>query len=370
MSRLFAVLMLLALCAAAAPARAMTPESGWWWNPDEPGYGVSIEIQDDFVFLAIYTYDSIGSPRQSKWYVAQGFLTGDDLFRAQFTTDPSASNVFYTSRNGTCLGCPFTPFQFDTTDNPGSIEVRFESETTARMTVGGRVIPIERHDFWLSRTPGVDPKTELWLGEWQVVLDFINIEDYEDYPFLGEVLIFDLLDTSDSPDFFEGCRPEDSLVGFCDDFALENHDASGFYSPADGTNIIVVNDSANGWFVYEVEVGTYQFDGYMKSCPKSLTNLLTQCLDNNADYPVIPVRGWRSASRAFIEGEDAPSAGGGVTKAGRLSSETAAAGEGRFFKAKAGVPAPQPRPRADAAATSALLDRAIERLETNRRSRR
>ena len=369
MSRLFAALMLLALCAVAAPARAFTPESGWWWNPDEPGYGVSIEIQDDFMFLAIYTYDSVGSPRNSKWYVAQGFVTGNDLFRAQFTSDPSVTNVFYTSRNGTCLGCPFSQFQFDTTDNPGSIEVRFESETTARMTVGGRVIPIERHDFWLSRTAGINPKTELWLGEWQVVMDFINIEDYEDYPFMGDVLIFDLLDTSASADFFEGCRPEDSLVGVCDDFALENHDASGFYSPADGTNIIVVNDSANGWFVYEVEVGTYQFDGYMKSCPKSLTNLVTQCLDNDATYPVIPVRGWRSASRAFIEGDDnAPNAQGGRTKAASGRSERGVATEARLFTAKAGARPAEPRARPDAAATAALLDAAVSRL--NDKSRR
>lgn len=356
MSRLFLAAVFAALFAVAAPARAFTPESGWWWNPAEPGYGFSIEIQDNFIFMVAFAYGNGGA---ATWYAAQGEMVDNTFFQAPL----------YRRDNGTCLGCPFTPAGQPYSAG-SNVRVDFLTETTANLTWGGRTIPIQRQDFFLSRTPGVDPKTELWLGEWQVVLDFINVADYEDYPFLGEVLIFDLLDTSGNRDFFEGCRPEDSLVGFCDDFALANHDASGFYSPADGTNIIVVNDSANGWFVYEVEVGTYQFDGYMKSCPKSINNLITQCLDSN-NYPVIPVRGWRSASRAYIEGDDdAPNAGGGVTKAARSTDAGRNSIGSRIFQTKAGAPVSAPRVRPDAAATEALLKQAIERMERSpRRSR-
>ena len=38
-------------------ARANSPESGWWWNPAEGGRGYSIEIQDNQLFFAAYSYE-------------------------------------------------------------------------------------------------------------------------------------------------------------------------------------------------------------------------------------------------------------------------------------------------------------------------
>lgn len=353
MARLLSALLLACLFTVATPARAFTPESGWWWSPGYPGIGFSLEIQDDFVFMVAFSYEDGGAT----WYAAQGNMADNAFFGAPM----------YRRDNGTCLGCAFIP-PTPTYAVGANVAIEFDTETTGEMTWGGRTIPVQRHDYYLSRTPGVDAKTELWLGEWQVVMDFINIDTFEDYPFIGDVLVLDLLDTSGNPDFVEGCRPENSIVGLCDQFALDNHDVALFYSPADRTNIITVNDSAQGWFVYEVEVGLYQFDGYMKSCPKSLTNLITQCLDNNNTYPRIPVRGWRSASRAYIEGDDnAPNAVGDAPKAERVRTAGADAARSRLFEAKAGVVVPEPRSRPDVAATSALMDAVIERMSANER---
>jgi hypothetical protein len=57
--RRLALLLIVGLL-AVAPARAFTPESGFWWAPNEPGSGIALEIQDNFVFLAAYTYDQDG----------------------------------------------------------------------------------------------------------------------------------------------------------------------------------------------------------------------------------------------------------------------------------------------------------------------
>lgn len=324
MIRIASLLLSITLFALAGQARAFTPESGWWWNPDEPGYGVSIEIQDTRVFLAIYTYNSTGSDRQSKWYVAQGLLTDNAHFLASFPTSGSSSeNYFYTSRNGTCLGCPWTQFEPDLNDNPGTLEIQFHTTTTGEMTWGGRTVPIQRHDFGLSPDPNIAAKTELWLGEWNSVIDLYEYGgEAADFPFIGDVWVFNEINRENNVDYFDGCRPENSLVGVCDQFAYDNHAAYGYLLcescglNGSAVNIVLVQDSFVGntqhYFVFEVEVGTSQFQGYGKLCSRAdalSVNVISRCLDNDATYPVLPVRGWRSASRAFVEGDpDAPNA--------------------------------------------------------------
>lgn len=353
MSRLAALLLSLAALLASSPSRAFTPESGWWWNPNEGGYGFSIEIQDNFIFMVAFAYDAGGAT----WYAAQGVMPNKNTFTAPL----------YRRDTGTCLGCPFTP-----AGQPyavgSQITINFTSETRANLTWGGRTIPIQRHDYYLSRNPAIQPRTELWLGEWQVVMDWRTLGgDYQNYPFVGEVLIFDLVDTSAATHFFEGCRPVNSLIGLCTQQALTNHDAAGFYSAADGTNIITVNENPTTWLVFEVEVGTYQFDGYAKRCPKSLSNLLTQCLDSST-YPVLPVRGWRSASRAYVQGDDnapnavpAPVEAKAATASLRdLPAQALPAGAGELQA---------PRERADPAATAAALDALVARLVEADRAR-
>ena len=39
--------------------------NGWWWNSSLPGTGMSMEVQDDNLFLAWYVYDAAGRP---VWY--------------------------------------------------------------------------------------------------------------------------------------------------------------------------------------------------------------------------------------------------------------------------------------------------------------
>ena len=88
-------LLALTLLIASQAKAGFTPESGFWWNPDEPGSGYTIEIQDNYLFIITYVYDSVGNPT---WYSAGATMGGNALFD---------SELDYTF-NGTCIDCNYT----------------------------------------------------------------------------------------------------------------------------------------------------------------------------------------------------------------------------------------------------------------------
>jgi len=284
-------------------ASAFTPESGTWINNNEPGSGFLIEIQDNFVFFAGYLYAADGRPM---WYTSQGRMTGNARFVGTLST----------FLNGQCLGCPWR-LPTVSVGAGGPIEIIFDTEIAARLTFGGRTINITRYDYFLTRTAN-DVKTEMMLGEWQAILDF-SADSGVGYPYYGDVLVFDQVDRGPSPDLFDGCRANSSLDGRCTASALTNHDASGFYQASSGDHFIVVNDDATNFAYYVVRTGTYQFDGIVKICPKSLSNAITQCLQSS-NFRAFPVRGFRSASRTFVTTGVGPSrADEKVTRPARAS---------------------------------------------------
>lgn len=292
-----------ALCGAlltlATAASAFTPESGTWWNPAEPGSGYLIEVQDNFVFFAGYLYKADGQPM---WYTSQGAMSGN----ARFT------GVLSSFTGGQCLGCNWRQASV-AVGAGGPIEIIFDTETAGRMTWGGRTIPIERYDFYLTRTSG-DVKTEMMLGEWQLTADF-STSTAVSYPYYGDVLVFDRVDRAPNPDVFDGCRANNSLDGRCTQSAIANHDASGFYQSSTREHYLIVNDDPNNFAYYIVKTGTYQFDGILKVCPKSLSNVTTQCLQSSA-YRSYPVRGHRTASRNFVQNGSGPSSMDKASNAG------------------------------------------------------
>ena len=284
----------LCLALGATSALAFTPESGFYWNPAESGSGLAIEIQDNYVFLTGYVYDTQG---RATWVSSQGLLSGNAVFTGQLDT----------FGNGQCIGCAYRP----PTANLGSagpISLNWATETTATLVWGGRTIPLQRFDYYLTRTAGIDANTEKMLGEWQVVFDFYTNPDnssYQTFPFYGDVLVFDTISTSTTPDQAQGCRPTTSLDGRCTATARTAHDAATNYSPNSPTappahtHIITVRDASQSFFAYYVTVGTAQFDGVMEVCAPG------QCGNSNARY--YPVRGFRSASRKFVQDGTGPS---------------------------------------------------------------
>jgi len=277
MLRLLSALALVLALSLAPPARAFTPESGFYWNPVEGGSGIAIEIQDNFLFLAGYIYDTQG---KATWVTAQGTLTGNSIF----------NSVVDTFTNGACQGCAYRAPTYG--GSAGPITITFTSETRATLTWLGRTIQIERFVYALG------DKTALMQGEWQAVLDFYDRSSNDaNYPFYGDVLLVDSLDRSRNPNYFLGCRARDSEVGFCTANADRDHDVAGFYNSGNGEHVIVVKDQPGAinvpavYFAYFVKVGTDQFDGVVEEYNENQTV---------GDGPFYPVRGFRSASKTFV----------------------------------------------------------------------
>ena len=273
--RFFQKLIIAATLFATSQLQAFTPESGFWWNPDESGSGYAIEIQDNYLFVALYVYDEAGNPI---WYTAGATLGGNSLFDG---------SLHYTY-NGTCIDCNITqPITIE--GERGPITIEFLTETTATIQFQGAVKNIERFNFLLGN------ETDRMLGEWQTVIDFSSTG--VDFPFNGDVLLFDRTSFSDGEEYAEGCRPDNTIDGFCSNFALNNHEMAAVYDDINNQLLIVLDDSENFWLAYYLDLGLNQFDGVAELYPKSSGH-------NNVFYPV---RGFRSASRSFIETGVGPS---------------------------------------------------------------
>lgn len=252
-----------------AQVKAFTPESGFWWNANESGSGYSIEIQDNFLFIALYVYDEFGNPT---WYTAGTLMGGNALF----------DSVLDYTYNGPCIDCNYTQ-PITILGERGPITITFLTETTATLQFQGAVKHIERFNFLLG-----DEATRM-LGEWQTVIDFSSTG--VDFPFNGDVLLFDITSFNNGTKFAEGCRPENSLDGFCTNFALDNHEAYTYYDYDENELIIVVDDSNDFYLVYYLDQGLNQFDGEAELLPKF----------ENPNNNFYPVRGFRTASRSFVE---------------------------------------------------------------------
>ena len=113
-----------------APAPAITPVGGVWWNPNESGSGYGIDFQNGVLLVQIYSYLA-GGPAQ--WYLAAGAVT-NNVFTA--TLDK------YTG--GQCISCAYQGPTI--AGNDGQTTFTFTSPTTANVTLpGGRQIQIQRY---------------------------------------------------------------------------------------------------------------------------------------------------------------------------------------------------------------------------------
>jgi hypothetical protein len=113
---------------------AGTPEAGWWWNPNEPGRGFSLEIQGNTILIAGYMYDTSGNPI---WYSSQGAMASTSLYQGNWTQ----------FGNGQTLTGAFKASNV-VNSNVGALTIQFSSSTSGTMTLpDGRQIPFQRFKF-------------------------------------------------------------------------------------------------------------------------------------------------------------------------------------------------------------------------------
>lgn len=302
----------LALVLASSTAIAATPETGVWWNPDEPGTGLQIEIQDNFLAMSGFVFQPDGAPL---WVTAQGFLNaaGTRFTSTSTSTDGSWLNTF---RNGQCIGCAYPGQPTIERGSQGPVTLDFDPAdgTEAILTWGGRSVAIQRFQFYLVR-PGDSAvvQTAKMLGEWNVVVDLSQSNEPNASRFFGDVLVIDRFSTSILPpgSTYEGCRPEDALVHACSAQAEFRNDLFGSRNVDTGRNVIVVTSSrdADGvpldCILYDVKVGSNAFEGGTDGDLDDSNDggaIFYPCNTGNVfELPAYPVRGYRSASRTLVE---------------------------------------------------------------------
>lgn len=283
MKRLLLPLLLL----FALPAHAFTPESGWWWNPEESGRGFNIEIQNNKVLIAVYVYEPNGRP---VWYLAQGTLRG---YGGGGEPTPYVYGELERYEHGQCIGCPYPGRPEIDEEFDGSIRIDFDSRTSAEITWGdGSTAPIQRHNFALFNLG--EPR-ERMLGEWRMVVDFSPQND--DLAFWsGDALVFDQILTDDRGPFIDGYR-RFSRFHNSNDIEDPGNAAGELTGTAAGGGparyTIVVHNSTDPdewWLAYYLQVGIDAFEGIAE----------VYCEECNPTGEGVPVRGWRSASRKFV----------------------------------------------------------------------
>lgn len=126
-------------------------QTGWWWNPNEPGRGLFIETNGFTPFLGWFAYDDTG-----KWLW--------QISRGEILTRRSLQGSLVTFRDGQTLGG--TWHAPSSVGSGSSIALSLSSPTRATLTSGNTSIPLERFVFspdglQADRAPFV-PETGWW----------------------------------------------------------------------------------------------------------------------------------------------------------------------------------------------------------------
>jgi hypothetical protein len=296
----------LLLAAAAGSAQAYQPEAGLWWNPNESGSGFTIEIQDNLLVFTGYLGESNGQP---VWYTSAGLLNGNALYEGDLLRFTGSQ----------CAGCsyPGTPQN----QRVGSIRLAFNANDPTRGELTWnvpprpvRTLPIERYYFYYKRgSDGSAPiQASKMLGEWSLNLDFSEFPNFNAFRYSGDVLVFDQLDLDAGVWYFDGCRTETSLDAECTADALDFNGAAGFYSTTRRRQSIIVDDnSVNGsgqrlCMYYEAPVQAEYFSAGLTGDNDGGFTIFP-CSANPLNYVLYPLRGFRSASRTFVETGRGPS---------------------------------------------------------------
>lgn len=303
LSGLAATSLAAALAFAPMSADAYTPESGIWWNPNESGTGVVIEVQDNLMVVAAYVGDATG---KATWYTATAFLDGNASFEGALDLTEGSQ----------CIGCQWPGLPLVRAGEGGRVRIVFDAqdETKAALTwiprvtspsVAQRTIPIERFEFYTRRPEdGATPVgiTKM-LGEWQWMLDASSGSQPNEFAFFGDVLVFDVFNTYNINGYgqltvYEGCRAENSIDGGCSNAALNNNPAVGTYVANGNVQCVVLRDKPNFYGLYATRVGTNDARGEATIYARGTSPV------NLIPYPI---RGFRSASRTFVQEGTGPS---------------------------------------------------------------
>lgn len=256
----------------------ITPESGWWSNPEVGGRGYNIEVQDKFIFIAAFSYDSLETDgvRRPIWFQAGGPLIGDNIFEGPL----------YLFEDGTCIGCSTTPVAIHPTERH-DLRIEFHSDITATMTIDGDSFPLKRFLF----ETFVNPHQKL-LGQWSLVMTSPSSFSMSlSTPVSGDMLVFDEIEIAEDETYIWGCSVDKITDAYCSEDNIDDHWALATYDAELNRYIILVSENSQYYRGYVLNSSTNQLDGIVDQYLKG---------GNFSSVRAESARGFRSASKAFV----------------------------------------------------------------------
>ena len=151
---------------------AFPPVDGFWWNPDESGRGLTIEIQNGVLVAALYAYDDNNNGR---WYLGSGAF--DEATN-------TANGTWDAYDGGQCSGCPYTSPSINSSFSKGAFTLTFITDVRASMQWSGGVMNLEKFDYTFP-----DQKSYLY-GVWTATM-FYSFAAYSESFYLNGVLVSD-----------------------------------------------------------------------------------------------------------------------------------------------------------------------------------
>lgn len=134
-----------------APPQPGSPQSGWWWNPQQSGTGYAIEFQGANASIAAYVYDSAGN---ATWYIASGSMASPTRFDGAWRQYGGGETISGTWQQNSLVNA-----------NVGPVTIEFTSGSTATMTMpDGSQIPITRFNWARTSNTAASAVQPLYSG--------------------------------------------------------------------------------------------------------------------------------------------------------------------------------------------------------------
>lgn len=129
MLRFAAVIIGLAVVVVAPPAAATADLTDLWWNPAEPGWGVTFVQSENFIFATFFVYDAATKP---VWYTGEMSRDLNGIW-----TGP----LFLTS--GSYFGAPYNPSMRGTT-KVGMVTFVASDESTGTLSYNVETVTVAK----------------------------------------------------------------------------------------------------------------------------------------------------------------------------------------------------------------------------------
>ena len=140
-----------AVTRAKQTAAAISPATGWWWNPNEAGRGFAIEKQGNNLLMGSYLYEAGG---RATWYGSGPGAMNGSGYAGVLTSYGGGQTLTGAYKSASVTG------------SGGNISVNFTSSTQGTLTWPGGTIPVQRFDFGAGGSTATQPTGTPEAGWW------------------------------------------------------------------------------------------------------------------------------------------------------------------------------------------------------------